>query len=64
MAFTEQDLMNQQQEIARLADELGRLNDTLAEQKKALGYADDEEIVISEDRKMSSVQEFYEYLKK
>lgn len=48
MAFTEQDLKNQQQEIARLAEELNRLNDTLAEQKKALGYAADEEIVISE----------------
>jgi len=48
MAFSEQDLKNQQQEIARLADELNRLNEALAEQKKALGYAEDEEIVISE----------------
>ncbi|WP_446424024.1 hypothetical protein [Mailhella sp.] len=48
MAFTEQELRNQQQEIARLADELNRLNSELASQKKALGYGEDEEISISE----------------
>lgn len=48
MAFTEQDLMNQQQEIARLADELSRLNAELASQKKALGYGEDEEVRIDE----------------
>ena len=37
MAFTDQDLKNQQQEIARLADELNRLNNIFEEQKKALG---------------------------
>ena len=37
MAFTEQDLMNQQQEIARLADELKRLNSIFEAQKKELG---------------------------
>ena len=37
MAFTEQDLKNQQQEISRLANELKRLNDVFEEQKKALG---------------------------
>ena len=37
MAFTEQDLRNQQQEIARLASELERLNSIFDEQKKALG---------------------------
>ena len=37
MAFTEQDLKNQQQEIARLASELNRLNSIFEEQKKALG---------------------------
>ena len=37
MAFTEQDLKNQQQEIARLASELERLNSVFEEQKKALG---------------------------
>ena len=37
MAFTEQDLKNQQQEIARLANELQRLNSVFEEQKKALG---------------------------
>ena len=35
MAFTEQDLKNQKQEITRLADELSRLNSVFAEQKKA-----------------------------
>ena len=48
MAFTEQDLRNQQQEIARLADELSRLNAELASQKKALGYGEDEEVRIDE----------------
>ena len=37
MAFTEQDLRNQQQEIARLADELKRLNSVFEAQKKELG---------------------------
>ena len=37
MAFTDQDLKNQQQEIARLASELERLNSVFEEQKKALG---------------------------
>ena len=37
MAFTEQDLKNQQQEIARLADELKRLNSVFEAQKKELG---------------------------
>ena len=37
MAFTEQDLRNQQQEIARLAEELKRLNSTFEAQKKELG---------------------------
>ena len=37
MAFTEQDLKNQQQEITRLADELKRLNSVFEEQKKELG---------------------------
>ncbi len=48
MAFTEQDIWNQQQEIARLADELSRLNAELASQKKALGYSEDEEVRIDE----------------
>ena len=48
MAFTEQDIRNQQQEIARLADELSRLNAELASQKKALGYGEDEEVRIDE----------------
>lgn len=48
MAFTEQDFRNQQQEIARLADELSRLNAELASQKKALGYSEDEEVRIDE----------------
>ena len=37
MAFTEQDLKNQQQEIARLADELNRLNSIFEAPKKELG---------------------------
>ena len=41
MAFTEQDLRNQQQEIARLASELERLNSIFDEQKKALGIEGD-----------------------
>ena len=48
MAFTEQDFRNQQQEIARLADELSRLNAELSSQKKALGYGEDEEVRIDE----------------
>ncbi len=47
MAFTEQDLKNQQQEIARMAEELSRLNSVFAAQKKACGFAEDEEITIS-----------------
>lgn len=41
MAFTEQDLRNQQQEIARLASELERLNSIFNEQKKTLGIEGD-----------------------
>ena len=41
MAFTEQDLNNQQQEIARLADELKRLNSAFEAQKKELGIEGD-----------------------
>ena len=41
MAFTEQDFKNQQQEIARLADELKRLNSIFEEQKNALGIEGD-----------------------
>ena len=41
MAFTEQDLKNQQQEIARLADELKRLNSVFEAQKKELGIEGD-----------------------
>lgn len=48
MAFTEQDLKKQQQEIAHLADELSRLNNELASQKKLLGYAEDDEVVVDE----------------
>ena len=44
MAFTEQDLKNQQQEIARLANELQRLNSVFEEQKKALGIEGEVEL--------------------
>ncbi len=48
MAFTEQDLKNQKQEIARLADELSRLNSVFAEQKKALGISETETVTVAE----------------
>ena len=48
MAFTEQDLRNQKQEITRLADELSRLNSMLAEQKKALGLSAEEKVTVNE----------------
>ncbi|WP_077072496.1 hypothetical protein [Mailhella massiliensis] len=48
MAFTEQDLKNQKQEITRLADELSRLNSVFAEQKKALGLAEEEKVTLNE----------------
>ncbi|WP_295640478.1 hypothetical protein [uncultured Mailhella sp.] len=48
MAFTEQDLRNQKQEIARLADELSRLNSVFAEQKKALGIPETETVTVAE----------------
>ena len=41
MAFTEQDLKNQQQEITRLAEELKRLNSNFEAQKKELGIDGD-----------------------
>ncbi len=46
MAFTEQDLKNQKQEITRLADELSRLNSAFAEQKKALGLSEEEKVTV------------------
>ncbi|MBQ8664902.1 MAG: hypothetical protein IJ474_03875 [Mailhella sp.] len=46
MAFTEQDLKNQQQEIARLAEELGQLNQMFAEQKKVLGFDAEAEVTV------------------
>lgn len=48
MAFTEQDLRNQKQEIIRLADELSRLNSVFAEQKKALGLSEEEKVPLNE----------------
>lgn len=48
MAFTEQDLRNQKQEITRLADELSRLNSVFAEQKKALGLSEEEKVTLNE----------------
>ncbi|MBQ4615350.1 MAG: hypothetical protein IJB29_01350 [Mailhella sp.] len=48
MAFTEQDLKDQQQEITRLAEELNRLNADLAAHKKSLGLAEDEEVIIDD----------------
>ena len=48
MAFTEQDLKNQKQEITRLADELSRLNSVFAEQKKALGLSEEEKVTLNE----------------
>ena len=48
MAFTEQDLKNQKEEIARLADELSRLNSVFAEQKKALGIPETETVTVAE----------------
>ena len=48
MAFTEQDLKNQKQEIARLAEELSRLNNTFAEQKKALGLPADKAVTVDQ----------------
>jgi peptidoglycan hydrolase CwlO-like protein len=49
MAFTEQDLMAQQQEIARLDEELSRLNIVFEEQKKVLGFAEDEEVTFNDE---------------
>ena len=49
MAFTEQDLMAQQQEIARLDEELSRLNTIFEEQKKVLGFAEDEEVTFNDE---------------
>lgn len=46
MAFTEQDLKNQQQEIARLAEELSRLNGIFDEQKKTLGLPADKPVTV------------------
>ncbi len=46
MAFTEQDFMNQKQEIARLAEELSRLNGAFAEQKKTLGLSEEEKVTV------------------
>ena len=46
MAFTEQDLKNQQQEISRLADELSKLNAVFAQQKKILGFAEDQPVTV------------------
>ena len=46
MALTEQDLKNQQQEISRLADELSKLNAVFAQQKKILGFAEDQPVTV------------------
>ncbi len=48
MAFTEQDLKNQQQEIARLAEELGRLNQMFEEQKKVLGFDAESDVTVDD----------------
>lgn len=46
MAFTEKDFQKQKDDIARLSDELSRLNSIFAEQKKALGLSEDEAVTV------------------
>lgn len=57
MAFTEQDLKNQKQEIARLADELSRLNSLLSEEKKALGLSEQETVTIDDSEMTPELKE-------
>ena len=57
MAFTEQDLKNQKQEIARLADELSRLNSVLAEEKKALGLSEQEPVTVDASEMTPELEE-------
>ncbi|MBO4318209.1 MAG: hypothetical protein J5855_08035 [Mailhella sp.] len=46
--MTEKQLAAQDQEIARLSDELKRLNSMFAEQKKALGLPEDAPVTVDE----------------
>ena len=46
--MTEQQLEQQEQEIARLAEELSRMNSLFAEQKKALGIPEGEDVTFDE----------------
>jgi hypothetical protein len=46
--MTEQQLMQQEKEIARLAGELDRLNSVFEKQKKALGLSADEPVTFDE----------------
>ena len=46
--MTEQQLMQQEKEIARLAGELDRLNSVFEQQKKALGLPEDEPVTFDE----------------
>lgn len=48
MAFTDQDLKNQLQEIENLSKELQRLNETFEEQKRILGFDADSEVVLDD----------------
>ena len=58
--MTEQQLKQQEQEIARLSGELSQLNSLFAEQKKALGIPEDEEVVFDDKEMTPELQKAFD----
>ena len=54
--MTEQQIADQEREIARLAEELSRLNSVFDEQKKALGLPADEPVTFDEKEMTPELQ--------
>ena len=61
--MTEQQLKQQEQEISRLSDELSRLNNLFAEQKKALGIPEDEVVTFDEKEMTPELQKAFDTVK-
>ncbi|MBP3731433.1 MAG: hypothetical protein J6I40_08195 [Mailhella sp.] len=61
--MTEQQLKQQEQEIAALAQELSRLNGLFDQQKQALGIAEGEEVTFDEKEMTPELQKAFDAVK-
>ena len=61
--MTEQQLKQQEQQIANQAEELARLNGIFDEQKKALGLPENEEVTFDEKEMTPELQKAFDVVK-